>query len=530
MLNKRQEEFYDWVIYQIYPRSFKDSNGDGIGDLKGITEKLDYLKELGVNAVWLSPCYKSPNVDNGYDISDYRDIMDDFGTMEDWKEMIAEMHNRGIKLIMDFVANHTSSEHKWFKEARKSKSSPYRDYYYWADEPLNNWKAAFGGSAWEYDAATNQYYLHSFAIEQPDLNWENPKVQREMIDIIDFWVDLGVDGFRCDVLDMISKDMNTRNGNGPRLHEFINMLFGREKVKHIFTVGECWGAKIDNIKNLIDGSRNELSTVFQFDHTQVGICGQYVAKNYKLEDLKNALVKWQNMTQQNELLYTLFLENHDSPRSISRFGNENELRYESATMLAAMLYLQKGVPFIFQGQEIGAINHRAKSIEEFGDIEALNFYKEKLAERTDSSIIESLNAFSRDNSRHPMPWDSTEFSGFSTVKPWLSAYHSYKEINVETDICSEKSVIAFYKELFKLRKNSDCIRHGKYEDMTDNRHNCYIFRRFDNDSEIWIICNFEEKNNIEIDIEGEILLSNYGRKTVDGQYEPYEILVLESSK
>jgi len=248
MLTQIQENYKDWIFYQIYPRSFKDSNGDGIGDLKGITQKLDYLTELGINAVWLSPCYKSPNDDNGYDISDFCDIGDEYGTLEDWKEMISEMHKRGIKLIMDFVPNHTSSDHPWFKESRKSKDNPYRDFYYWSDQPVPAWKSVFGGSAWEYDETTNQYYLHSHAISQPDLNWENPKVREEMRKVVDYWVDMGVDGFRCDVMDMISKDFEHGiNRNGPKLHEYINMLFGREKTKHIFTVGECWGAQKENI-------------------------------------------------------------------------------------------------------------------------------------------------------------------------------------------------------------------------------------------------------------------------------------------
>lgn len=527
MLTQIQENFYDWVVYQVYPRSFMDTNNDGIGDLNGITAKLDYLKDLGVNAVWLSPCYKSPNVDNGYDISDYRDIMDDFGTMEDWENMISQMHKRGIKLIMDFVANHTSSEHKWFKESRKSKDNPYRDYYCWADKPLNDWKSAFGGSAWEYDETTNQYYLHSFAIEQPDLNWENPKVQQEMKDIVDFWVKRGVDGFRCDVLDMISKDYYGSNRNGPKLHEYINMLFGREEVKHIFTVGECWGADENNIKMLIDGSRNELSSVFQFDHTQVGIKGKYAPKDFSLADVRNMLVKWQNLMNKNELLYMLFFENHDSPRSVSRFGNDSDFRYESATMLSAMLYLQKGMPFIFQGQEIGAVNHTAKSIGEFKDLEALNFYYEKINNTDEKTLLKRLNMFSRDNSRHPMPWSDGVYSGFSSVKPWIDTYDSYKEINVKNDLMSENSIYRFYQKVLKIRKDYCCIRHGNYEDMTAGRDNCYIYRRFDDNNEIWVICNFENESNINLNIKGEVLLSNYQRKNIDEKLKPYECAVIK---
>lgn len=526
MLTKTQEQFYDSVFYQIYPRSFMDSNGDGIGDLNGITSKLNYLKELGINAVWLSPCYKSPNDDNGYDISDYCDIMDEFGTMEDWKCMIGEMHKRGIKLIMDFVANHTSSEHRWFKEARKSKDNPYRDYYYWADKPLNDWKSSFGGSAWEYDERTNQYYLHSYAVSQPDLNWENPKVREEMIKVVDFWVDLGVDGFRCDVLDQISKDFkNNKNGNGPRLHEYINMLFNREKTKNIFTVGECWGSSIDNIQELIDGSRHELSTVFNFEHTQVS--GKFVYDKYSLDDLRDVLVKWQNEMQKNELLYTLFLENHDRARCVSVFGNDTDKRYESATMLATMIYMQKGIPFIYQGQEIGVTNYISDKIDDFKDIETINYYNENIITMTHDELMTKINHGSRDHARHPMPWNGKCDSGFGSEKTWIGLYNRYDEINVEKDINSQKSIYKFYQALLGLRKNSTALRRGLYENMTDDRSGCYIFKRTDENEEIWIICNFENTNSIRLDISGQIILSNSGREKIGGVYAPYECAVVK---
>lgn len=294
-MNKQREEFLDWVVYQIYPRSFKDSNGDGVGDIKGITEKLDYLKELGINAVWLSPCYKSPNCDYGYDISDYRDIMDEFGTLDDWKEMIAGMHERGIKLIMDLVANHTSSEHRWFKEARKSRNNPYHDYYIWRDEVPNDWKSCFNDpSAWEYNEASGEYYLHSFSIGQPDLNWENPKVRKEICDVVDYWADLGVDGFRCDVLCFIAKDFeNGLMENGPKLHDYIRELFGREKVKYLFTVGECYiGEK--EINDICGEDRDELKCIFQFEHFRVGVdSDKYIPKPYKIDEVKDILSRWQ---------------------------------------------------------------------------------------------------------------------------------------------------------------------------------------------------------------------------------------------
>lgn len=531
MLTKKQESYYDWVFYQIYPRSFKDSNGDGIGDLNGITEKLDYLKQLGVNAVWLSPCYKSPNDDNGYDISDYRDIMDEFGTMDDWKRMIDEMHKRDIKLIMDFVANHTSSEHRWFKEARKSKDNPYRDYYYWADEPLNDWRSAFGGSAWEYDDQTGQYYLHSYAVSQPDLNWENPKVREEMLKVVDFWVDLGVDGFRCDVLDQISKDFeNNLNGGGPRLHEYINLLFGREKTKNIFTVGECWGANEKNIKDLIDGSRNELSAVFQFDHACIGHSTKFNRVDFSLDEVRDIFVKWQNIMQKNEMLYMLFLENHDLPRCVSKYGNDTDKRYESATMLAAMYFLQKGVPFIYQGQEIGVTNNVSDKIEDYEDIEAINYYNENINIKSHREVMNGLNYESRDHARHPMPWNSNRDSGFGSDNPWFGIYNRYKEINAQKDIKSDKSVYRFYQKLINIRKSSYAVRHGIYEDKTDGRNGCYIYKRADADEEIWVICNFEKESILRLDIKGEVLLTNTGRTEINGKYQPYECAVIRRKK
>ena len=328
MLNKNRD-FLNWVIYQIYPRSFYDSNGDGIGDLGGVCAKLDYLKELGVNAIWLCPCYKSPNKDNGYDIADYRDIMDEFGTMDDMKRLIAEMKKRDMKLIMDLVPNHTSNKHKWFIESRKSKDNPYSDYYYWADEPLNDWTACFGGSVWEYDEQRGQYYLHSYTPEQPDLNWNNPAVVKEIQDVIDFWVDMGVDGFRVDVIDQISKDFEgNRNSFGPRLHEFINAMFGREKTKHLFTVGECWAESIDEIRRHTAEDRGELTTLFQFDHLCVGRGGKFEPRPASLREAKNILVKWQYLNQENDLLHTLFSDNHDNSYFISRATDDTALRYE----------------------------------------------------------------------------------------------------------------------------------------------------------------------------------------------------------
>ncbi|MBQ2388339.1 MAG: glucohydrolase, partial [Clostridia bacterium] len=341
-MDKKFENFLDLVIYQIYPRSFKDTNGDGIGDIKGVIEKLDYLVDLGVNAIWLCPCYKSPNHDNGYDIADYRDIMDEFGTMDDMKTLISEMHKRGMKLIMDLVPNHTSNEHKWFIESRKSKDNPYSDYYYWFDKPVNDWQSMFGGSAWEYDESRKQYYLHSYTVEQPDLNWDNPKVIKEMQDVVDFWVDMGVDGFRCDVIDQISKDFEKGNNFfGPNLHKYIYALFDREKTSHLFTVGECWAGDIEEIKRHSLPERGELTTLFQFNHLDCGRANKFNRKDDSLKTVRDILVNWQLLNQKNGLVHSLFTDNHDNSLFISRAGNDKELRYESATCIATMFYLLK---------------------------------------------------------------------------------------------------------------------------------------------------------------------------------------------
>ncbi len=528
MLSEKQKEFLDMVVYQIYPKSFKDTNNDGIGDINGIIEKLDYIKELGANAIWLTPCYKSPNVDNGYDIADYCDISEDYGTLEDWKRLKSEMEKRDMKLIMDFVANHTSSEHKWFKEARKSKDNPYRDYYYWADEPLNDWVASFGGSAWEYDETTNQYYLHSYAVEQPDLNWENPKVREKMIKVIDFWVDLGVDGFRCDVLDQISKDFEKGEiRNGPRLHEYIKMLFGREKTANIFTVGECWGADKDNIKLFVDGDRQELSTVFQFEHLRVGRKTKFEPLEFELDELRDIMVKWQNLMQDNELLQTLFYENHDTNRVLSRLGKNTEHRYEKASMLGAMLFLQRGIPFIYQGQEFGTTNSDYDSIDSFNDIETLNFYNANKDKIEEKELISAINFGSRDNGRHPMAWNDSENGGFGKGKPWITLYSDYKNINAEKDINSEKSIYKFYKDLFELRKTHEAFRRGSYEDLTDGRNGLYIYSRTLDNEKYVVVCNFDKESDVDFPGNAQILLSNNCRTEANGTYQPYECAIIK---
>lgn len=528
MLSKKYQDFLKLVIYQIYPRSFNDSNNDGIGDINGIIEKLDYLKDLGINAIWVCPCYKSPNDDNGYDISDYRDIMDEFGTFEDIKRLFDEMHARDMKIIMDLVPNHTSTAHKWFQESRKSKDNPYSDYYYWFDEPVNDWDSLFGGSAWAFDEMRGQYYLHSYALTQADLNWNNPAVVKEMQDVVDFWVDLGVDGFRCDVIDQIDKDWEgNQNAFGPRLHEFIHALFGREKTKHLFTVGECWCDTLDEVLLHSHSDRDELSTLFQFEHTELGRTEKFSPAPGKLREVRDVLIKWENRAQEHDLLYSLFTDNHDQPHFISRMAHEPKQRYEMATCVAAMFYTLKGVPFIYQGQEFGMISPSYDSIEEFDDIESKNFYADFCKTMSPEEAIAKINFGSRDNTRRPMCWDDSKFGGFSDVDPWIKPHSMVKELNLKNDLASEKSVFRFYQNLLKVRASEDALTLGSVEFISKDTDNCFITLREYEDSKILIICNFEETQDIQTGFEGgELLLSNYkGRDNMNGEYRAFEIAV-----
>ncbi len=522
MTNNRQ--YLAWNVYQIYPRSFMDRSGDGIGDLKGITDKLDYLWELGINAVWLSPCYKSPNCDNGYDISDYCDIMDEFGTLDDWKEMLAEMHKRGIKLIMDFVANHTSSEHKWFREARKSRDNPYHDYYIWRDEIPNDWQSVFFGSAWAYNAPTQEYYLHSFAVGQPDLNWDNPRVRKEMCDVIDYWVDLGVDGFRCDVLDYIAKDFDKGlMNNAPHLHAYVKELFGREKVKHIFTVGECSMGE-DKIADICGEDRDELKCIFQFDHIGHGRKGKFTRAPLDFNALRNKLVKWQYFTEKNNLLYTLVTDNHDQPHYISR-GGDTANRYELATMYAAMFYLLKGIPFIYQGIEFGTPDPHYTDIADFDDVETINYYNGHKDAVPLEKLMEAVNTGSRDNVRRPMCWDNTKNYGFSSSdKTWIKLHSRGGEVNLENDRKSKKSVFVFYKQLLALRNSSDAVKYGKFEDKTQG-DGYFVYTRTLGDERILVVCNFDKAREITGLPDGKYLFGNGGNRGACGKYAPFETAV-----
>ncbi len=528
-MTEKNQSFLSWHIYQIYPRSFCDSNNDGIGDLPGVTARLDYLKELGINAVWLCPCYKSPNEDHGYDVADYRDIMDEFGTMEDMKTLIRELHARDMKLIMDLVPNHTSCDHVWFRESRKSRDNPYSDYYYWFDSPPNDWQSCFGGSAWQYDPQRGQYYLHSYAPGQPDLNWENPKVLQEMQDVVDFWVDMGADGFRIDVIDQISKDFEKgQNMFGPRLHEYIRALFGREKTKHIFTVGECWAEDIQEVRRHIDENRQELSTLFQFDHQNCGREGdKFLAKPDTLSSLWERLLHWQKLTQEYDLLYSLFTDNHDNAWMIHRLGNVEEMRYESATCIAAMVYLLRGVTFLYQGQEFGMSDPSYDSIEAFDDVESINKYHSLRETMSHQEAMELINFGSRDNTRRPMCWDDTQNGGFCTAKPWIPVHSDYRGCNLKKDLASERSVWRFYRDLLALRRENSALTVGTFQEVELENTGCCAFRRKNGEQEILVVCNFEDAQTIHIPGgKGELLLSNYGltEKRVP-VYGPYEVAV-----
>lgn len=530
MLNDKFQDFLSYHIYQIYPRSFCDSNGDGIGDLPGVIRKLDYLKDLGINAIWLCPCYQSPKEDNGYDISDYRDIMPEFGTMDDIRALISEMHARDMKLILDLVPNHTSSRHRWFQESRKSRDNPYSDYYYWFDSPPNDWQSCFGGSAWQYDDVRGQYYLHSYAVGQPDLNWENPAVVKEMQDVVDFWVDMGVDGFRIDVIDQISKDfVNGSNCFGPRLHEYIHALFGREKTRHLFTVGECWASDIDEVRRHVAPERDELSTLFQFDHQNCGREEKFTRKPDSLQSVWRILSGWETRMQENGLLYSLFTDNHDNNWLLERLGDRGPLRYESAACLAAMVYLLRGVCFLYQGQELGMIGSHHDSISDFRDVESFNFYREFCDRMTPEEALEKINFGSRDNTRRPMCWSGGENAGFTTGEPWIPLNSHWREINLEADQASDKSVWRFYRDLLHLRLKMPALTVGSFEEVSQPDAGFCAYTRRAGEQIVLVVCNFENTQTLEIPgAEGRLLLSNYGlSEKTDGYYRPYEVAVFE---
>lgn len=525
------------VIYQIYPRSFQDSDGDGIGDLRGIINRLDYLEQLGITAIWLSPVYKSPNDDNGYDISDYQDIMTEFGTMDDMDELIKRADLRNIRIIMDLVVNHTSDEHPWFIEARKGKDNPYRDYYIWRD-PVNggvpnSLRSTFSGSAWELDEVSGQYFLHLFSRRQPDLNWENSKVRQEVWDMMNFWLDKGVGGFRMDVIDLVGKIPDQEiTGNGPKLHEYLQEMNRETFGAHdVLTVGETWGATPEVAKLYSNPDRKELSMVFQFEH--IGLDQQDGGEKWDLKpldvsELKQVLAKWQTELG-NEGWNSLFWNNHDLPRIVSRWGNDKQYRVQSAKMFAILLHLMKGTPYIYQGEELGMTNYPIQDISEAQDIEAINMYQERIGQGyAKEAIIHSINAKGRDNARTPMQWDATRNAGFTTGEPWLPIHPNYKEINMEANLKDPDSVFHCYRKLIELRKNNPIVVWGEFELVTGVPDQVFMyFRRYE--GQTWLVtANFSgESITLELPELGQagFIIGNYSRDDVDFkqlQLQPYE--------
>ncbi|EOP85018.1 oligo-1,6-glucosidase [Bacillus cereus HuB4-4] len=547
------------VVYQIYPRSFMDSNGDGIGDLQGIISKLDYLKELGIDVIWLSPVYESPNDDNGYDISDYCKIMNEFGTMEDWDELLHEMHERNMKLMMDLVVNHTSDEHKWFIESRKSKDNKYRDYYIWrpgkeGKEP-NNWGAAFSGSAWKYDEMTDEYYLHLFSKKQPDLNWDNEKVRQDVYEMMKFWLEKGIDGFRMDVINFISKEEGLptvetdEDGyvsghkhfmNGPNIHKYLDEM-NEEVLSHydIMTVGEMPGVTTEEAKLYTGEERKELQMVFQFEHMDLdsGEGGKWDVKPCSLLTLKENLTKWQKALEHTGW-NSLYWNNHDQPRVVSRFGNDGMYRIESAKMLATVLHMMKGTPYIYQGEEIGMTNVRFQSIDEYRDIETLNMYKEKVIDHGEDieKVMESIYIKGRDNARTPMQWDDQNHAGFTTGEPWITVNPNYKEINVKQAIQDEGSIFYYYKKLIELRKNNEIVVYGSYDLILENNPSVFAYVRTYGDEKLLVIANFTADESVfemPEDIsysESELFIHNYDVEigSIDNiTLRPYEAIVFK---
>lgn len=547
------------VVYQIYPRSFMDSNGDGIGDLQGIISKLDYLKELGIDVIWLSPVYESPNDDNGYDISDYCKIMNEFGTMEDWDELLHEMHERNMKLMMDLVVNHTSDEHNWFIESRKSKDNKYRDYYIWrpgkeGKEP-NNWGAAFSGSAWKYDEMTDEYYLHLFSKKQPDLNWDNEKVRQDVYEMMKFWLEKGIDGFRMDVINFISKEEGLptvetdEDGyvsghkhfmNGPNIHKYLHEM-NEEVLSNydIMTVGEMPGVTTEEAKLYTGEERKELQMVFQFEHMDLdsGEGGKWDVKPCSLLTLKENLTKWQKALEHTGW-NSLYWNNHDQPRVVSRFGNDGMYRIESAKMLATVLHMMKGTPYIYQGEEIGMTNVRFQSIDEYRDIETLNMYKEKVIDHGEDieKVMESIYIKGRDNARTPMQWDDQNHAGFTTGEPWITVNPNYKEINVKQAIQDEGSIFYYYKKLIELRKNNEIVVYGSYDLILENNPSIFAYVRTYGDEKLLVIANFTADESVfemPEDIsysESELFIYNYDVEIglIDNiTLRPYEAMVFK---
>lgn len=544
------------IVYQIYPRSFMDSNGDGIGDINGITQRLEYLQELGIDVIWLSPVYQSPNDDNGYDISDYQAIMEEFGTMEDFDRMLAKAHELGIKIMMDLVVNHTSDEHAWFVESRKSVDNPYRDFYIWrkgredGSEP-NNWGSCFSGSAWKYDPQTDMYFLHLFSTKQPDLNWDNPQVREHVYDMMNWWCEKGIDGFRMDVISLISKPEGLPDGevgengygdsgcaNGPHVHEYLQEMNREVLSKYdLITVGEAAGVTLEEAKKYANAEGTELNMVFQFEHLGDGEgvktrFGKWDGQKMPLPEWKEILSKWQ-MGLEGNAWNSLFLSNHDQPRSVSRFGNDSDAYREvSAKLLATCLHMMQGTPYVYQGEELGMCNAYFEDLADYRDIESLNAYKE-LTETCGVSHEEMmgyLKRISRDNARTPMQWDDSKNAGFTTGTPWIKVNPNYVHVNAKQQVGNPDSVFSYYQKLIRLRHENEIIVYGDYELLEPENEELFIYTRTLGGERLMVLCNFTDRDVvIPASVTGQItdaqiMICNYVGK-MESLLRPYEARV-----
>lgn len=539
----------DWrksVVYQIYPKSFNDTTGNGQGDINGIIEKLDYLKHLGIDYIWLTPVYHSPMNDNGYDISDYYEINPAFGTKDDFRRLLDEAHARGIKIMSDIVINHTSTHHNWFVESRKSKDNPYRDYYIWKDgskdNPPTNWESKFGGNAWEYDALSGQYYLRLFDVTQADLNWENESLRKEIYDMINYWIDFGIDGFRFDVINLISKGTfkdSDKIGkefytDGPRVHEFLHELnrntFGDKEG--FMTVGEMSSTTLEHCINYTRPERQELSSVFNFHHLKVDYKNgeKWTTMPFDFVELKRILFHWQTGISKGNGWNAIFWCNHDQPRVVSRFGSDKTEaeRVKSAKMLAIVLHLLQGTPYIYQGEEIGMTNLYLNSIEDYRDVESLNAYQIMKAEgRSENEILKVLQDKSRDNSRSPVQWDDSMHAGFTTNEPWIKVADNYQQINVEKALKDENSIFYTYQKLIKLRHERDIITYGEVKPLLEEHKQLFVYERTLGNQVLFVVANFSEEPAelpVSFDLEGEVLITN--NDTVSHKIEPYQAFAI----
>ena len=538
------------IVYQIYPRSFKDSSGNGIGDIYGIIEKLDYIKSLGINMIWICPIYSSPNEDNGYDISDYRKISEEFGGNKAFDILLKEMHKRDLKLIMDLVSNHSSDEHKWFEESKKGEDNPYHDYYFWkkgkSNKPPNNWLSVFSGSAWQWDSNLNKYYLHLFTKKQPDLNWENPRVRDEIYDVLNFWFSKGVDGFRMDVISFISKRldfpsakkgtslphmMDNIYANGPRIHEFLKEMNKKVFSKYdVITVGEGPGVNLKTGLKYVDENEQELNMVFHFDHLQIdyGPEGKFDPLPIDFIKFKKVFSDW-DLYLKNKGWNSIFLGNHDFSRILSRFGNDQKHRNESAKLLATLLMTLRGTPYVYQGDEIGMTNVKYPSIDYYDDVETRNAWKEAEEQNKDMDIfLKAVHKQSRDNARTPLQWDNSRNAGFSSSKPWLDVNENYNKINVELQQDNPDSILNYYREIIRIRKNNSTLIYGDFLDLEPNNEKLFIYKRWDKQKTFIIVLNFsDDKILCDLnDLSSMILvIGNYKKSAYGESMDPWEARV-----